>query len=173
VSAPLASLPLCRPCLSLSVALFEPDIPQNAGSVLRTCACFGVAAEIIEPAGFPFDERRFRRAGMDYLSAAVIRRHVDFAAFEVARRAAGRRLVLATTAGAVAHTAIAFRADDVLLFGRESAGVTAEVAAAADAAVRVPLAAGMRSLNVAVTASIVLAEALRQLGAFPQAAAGG
>ncbi len=146
----------------LILALFQPDIPQNAGTMLRTCACLGLGAAIVEPAGFPVSDRHFRRAGMDYLDAVDIARHVSFAAFEDWRRAAGRRLVLLTTQGAVPYTDFAFRPDDVVMVGRESAGAPADVHAAADARLVVPIRPALRSLNVAVAAAMVLGEALRQ-----------
>lgn len=146
----------------LILALFQPDIPQNAGTILRACACLGVGAAIVEPAGFPVSDRHFRRAGMDYLEHVDIARHVSFAAFEDWRRAAGRRLVLLTTRGAAPYTNFAFRADDVVMVGRESAGAPADVHAAADARLVVPIRPELRSLNVAVAAAMVLGEALRQ-----------
>jgi len=146
----------------LILALFQPDIPQNAGTMLRACACLGVGAAIVEPAGFPVSDRHFRRAGMDYLDHVDIARHVSFAAFEDWRRAAGRRLVLLTTQGATPYTAFAFRPDDVVMVGRESAGAPADVHAAADARLVVPIRPELRSLNVAFAAAMVLGEALRQ-----------
>ncbi len=151
----------------IRLALYQPDIPQNAGTIARLCACLGLALDIIEPAGFDVSDRNFRRAGMDYLERAAIARHASFEAFEAWRREAGARLVLATTRGAVAHTAFAYRPGDVLLFGRESAGVPDAVHQAADARIVIPVRPGLRSLNVAVAAGIVAAEALRQLDAFP------
>ncbi|MDE2361757.1 MAG: tRNA (cytidine(34)-2'-O)-methyltransferase [Hyphomicrobiales bacterium] len=148
----------------LVLALFQPDIPQNAGTMLRACACLGVGAAIVEPAGFPVSDRHFRRAGMDYLDHVDIHRHVSFAAFEDWRRAAKRRLVLLTTGAAVPYADFAFRPDDVLMVGRESAGVPEEVHAAADARIVIPIRAELRSLNVAVAAAMVLGEAIRQLG---------
>ncbi|MEI2733637.1 MAG: tRNA (cytidine(34)-2'-O)-methyltransferase [Rhodoblastus sp.] len=146
----------------LILALFQPDIPQNAGTILRACACLGVGAAIVEPAGFPVSDRHFRRAGMDYLDHVDIARHVSFAAFEDWRRAAGRRLVLLTTQGATPYTDFAYQPDDILMVGRESAGAPADVHAAADARIVVPIRPELRSLNVAVAAAMVLGEALRQ-----------
>lgn len=148
--------------MRLILALFQPDIPQNAGTILRACACLGVGAAIVEPAGFPVSDRHFRRAGMDYLDHVDIARHVSFAAFEDWRRAAGRRLVLLTTQGATPYTDFAYRPDDILMVGRESAGAPADVHAAADARIVVPIKPELRSLNVAVAAAMVLGEALRQ-----------
>ena len=147
----------------LILALYQPDIPQNAGTMLRACACLGVGAAIIEPAGFPTSDRHFRRAGMDYLDQVAIDRHVSFSAFEDWRRAAGRRLVLLTTAGAVRYDDFDYRPGDVLMVGRESAGVPPHVHEAADARIVIPIRAGLRSLNVAVAAAMVMGEALRQL----------
>ena len=147
---------------SLILALFQPDIPQNAGTMLRACACLGVGAAIVEPAGFPVSDRHFRRAGMDYLEHVDIARHVSFAAFEDWRRQAGRRLVLLTTQGATPYTEFDYRADDILMVGRESAGAPPDVHAAADARIVVPIRPELRSLNVAVAAAMVMGEALRQ-----------
>ena len=146
----------------LVLALFQPDIPQNAGTMLRACACLGLGAAIVEPAGFPVSDRHFRRAGMDYLDHVDIARHVSFPAFEDWRRQAGRRLVLLTTQGAVPYADFAFRPDDVLRVGPEWAGRPPEAHAAADARLVVPIRRELRSLNVAVAAAIVLGEALRQ-----------
>lgn len=154
----------------MRLALFEPDIPQNAGAILRLAACFGVAVDVIEPLGFLWDDRRLRRSGMDYLEGVDLRRHTSFAAYRADRAASAApgRLVLLTTRGAVRHVDYMYRPDDTLLLGRETVGVPESVHAAADAAVRVPLAPGMRSLNVALAAGIVLGEALRQTGQYPQ-----
>jgi len=149
--------------LPLTLALFQPDIAANAGAMLRTCACLGAEAAIIEPAGFPFSDRRFRRAGMDYLAALSIVRHASFARFEQWRAAVGHRLALLTTKGETALWDFAFRPGDVILVGRESAGVPDSVHAAADARIRIPIAPPLRSLNVAVAAALALGEARRQL----------
>ena len=151
----------------MRIALYEPDIPQNTGTILRLAACLGVAADIIEPAGFPVSDRAFRRAGMDYLEQVSIRRHDSWAAFEAWRQGAGLRLVLFTTRGGTPYVAHAFRADDVLLFGRESAGVPEAVHAAADARLVIPMRQGLRSLNIAMAAAMAVSEALRQTGGFP------
>jgi tRNA (cytidine/uridine-2'-O-)-methyltransferase len=151
----------------MRLALYQPDIPQNVGAALRLAACFKVPVDIVEPCGFPFDDKRLRRSAMDYGDAADLTRHVSWDAYLRGFRAQpGRRLVLLSTAGAVPHTDFTFHAQDTLLLGRESAGVPAEVHAAADARVRIPMAANMRSLNVVIAGSIVLAEALRQQGLF-------
>ncbi|GEP00744.1 tRNA (cytidine(34)-2'-O)-methyltransferase [Methylobacterium haplocladii] len=148
----------------LRLALYQPDIPQNTGTMLRMAACLGAAVEIIEPAGFDVSDRHLRRSGLDYLDHVAITRHRSWAAFEALRREAGIRLVLATTAGAVPYTAHAFRDSDCILVGRESAGVPEAVHAAADARVVVPIREGLRSLNVAVAAAMILGEAIRQVG---------
>ncbi|MDH3228750.1 MAG: tRNA (cytidine(34)-2'-O)-methyltransferase [Alphaproteobacteria bacterium] len=150
----------------MRLALYQPDIPQNTGAVLRLAACMGIGADIIEPCGFVWSDRHLRRAGMDYLDRVMLKRHESWPAFLQGRAGSGR-LVLLTTRGSIAHTEFAFRADDTLLLGRESAGVPDDVHAAADARIRVPLAAGARSLNVAMAAAMVLAEALRQCGGYP------
>jgi tRNA (cytidine/uridine-2'-O-)-methyltransferase len=152
----------------LRLALFEPDIPQNSGTILRLAACVGIGVDLIEPLGFALGDRSLRRAGLDYLEHAAMTRHASFAAFDAARRAAGRRLVLFSTKASDPYTGFAFRGSDVLLFGRESGGVTPSVRAAADAALRIPLLPERRSLNVAVAAAMALGEALRQTGGFPK-----
>jgi len=153
----------------MRLALFEPDIPQNTGAILRLAACLGVAVDIIEPCGFIWDDRRLRRAGMDYLEGVELARHVSLATYLAGRAAqpAPGRLVLLTTRGAVRHVDFAFLPGDSLVLGRESAGAPEALHQAADARVRVPLTPGMRSLNVALAASIVLGEALRQTHLYP------
>jgi tRNA (cytidine/uridine-2'-O-)-methyltransferase len=146
----------------MRIALYEPDIPQNTGTILRLAACLGVEAHLIEPAGFPTSDRAFRRAGMDYLDEVAIVRHASFPAFEDWRRSAGARLVLFTTRGDVPYLDHAFHPDDVLLFGRESAGVPDAVHAAAAARLVIPIRPGLRSLNVAVAAAMAIGEAVRQ-----------
>jgi len=148
----------------MRVALYQPDIPQNAGAIIRLCACLDVPLDVIEPAGFVFTTRELRRAALDYAPLADVVRHVSWEAF-LARRTG--RLVLLTTRASDRHLDFAFAADDVLLFGRESAGVPDSVHAAADARLRIPLAPRARSLNLAVAAGMVLGEALRQTGGFP------
>ncbi len=150
---------------SLTLALFEPDIAANAGAMLRTCACLGADAAIIEPAGFVFSDRRFRRSGMDYLADLAIARHNSFSAFEAWRAQHQRRLLLLTTKADSLLWDFCFRADDVLLVGRESAGVPPAVAEAADVRLRIPVRPPLRSLNVGVAAAIALGEATRQLRA--------
>ena len=151
----------------MRLALYQPDIPQNAGTLMRLCACLGVEVDIVEPAGFALGDRALRRAGLDYLDHAAVRRHASFAAFEAWRRPEGLRLVLLSTRAATAYWAFAFAPSDVLMVGRESAGVPEHVHDAADARLRVPMRPGLRSLNVAVAAAMVLGEALRQTRGFP------
>jgi len=155
----------------MRIALFEPDIPQNTGTILRLSACLGLETHIIEPAGFPISDRAFRRAGMDYLDRVSITRHPSWAAFEAWRSAAGARLVLFTTRASMPYLDHAFRRGDVLLFGRESAGVPERVHAAADARLMIPMQEGMRSLNVAIAAAMAVGEALRQTGGLLGASA--
>jgi tRNA (cytidine/uridine-2'-O-)-methyltransferase len=150
----------------MRLALFQPDNPQNAGALVRLAACFGVPLDVIEPCGFPWDDRRLKRVAMDYVGLTPIVRHASWARFNAAR--AGR-LVLLTTAGTLRYDRFAFRPDDVLMVGRESAGAPPEVHAAADARLVIPLAPGARSLNVATAAAIALAEAKRQAEIMPEA----
>ncbi len=150
----------------MRLALYQPDIPQNTAAVLRLCACLGVPVDIIEPCGFVLDDRRMRRVGMDYLDKVDIERHASWNAFRSGLGAANR-LVLLTTGGEIPHTGFAYQVDDILLFGRESAGVPAAVHEAAQARLKVPLRPGLRSLNVAMTAAMVLGEALRQTDGYP------
>jgi tRNA (cytidine/uridine-2'-O-)-methyltransferase len=148
----------------MRIALYQPDIPQNTGTILRMCACMGVPADIIAPAGFDFSDRALRRAGLDYLDRADLVRHAswdDFVATRASQALCGR-LVLLTTRAEVEYTNFRFAASDTLLLGRESAGVPDDVHVAADARLRIPVRPGFRSLNVAVAAAMVLGEALRQ-----------
>ena len=150
----------------MRIALYEPDIPQNAGTILRMAACLGIEAHIIEPAGFPTTDRAFRRAGMDYLDQVALVRHATFDAFERWRALESARLILLTTHAGRPYLDFAFRPGDVLLFGRESTGVPDEIHRAADARLVIPMRAGLRSLNVAVAAAMVVGEALRQTGSI-------
>src|SRR5262249_31695103 len=147
-----------------------PDIPQNTGTILRMAACFAVAADIIGPAGFDMTDRALRRAGLDYLDHVSLTRHESWDAFVSWRQAVTPypRLVLLTSAASDTLSEFRFAADDILLLGRESAGVPAAVHASADARVRIPIRVGLRSLNIAVAAAIALGEALRQTGQFPK-----
>ena len=165
----------CRkkaPCVAepskVRLALYQPDIPQNLGASLRLAACLGVAVDIIEPCGFPLTDKALRRTAMDYGENVETVRHDGWSAFQESRRALGGRLVLFTTKGAVTLDRHAFEPDDILLFGRESAGVPDDVHAAADARVRIALSPNTRSLNVAMSAGIALWEALRQTGQLPR-----
>ena len=153
--------------MPIRVALFEPDIPQNTGTILRLCACLGVEAHLIEPAGFPISDRAFRRAGMDYLDHVTVNRHPSWTAFEDWRRDAGLRLILFTTRATTPYISHAFGEREILLFGRESAGVPERVMAAADARLNIPMREGLRSINVAMAAAMAIGEAARQAGAFP------
>lgn len=148
----------------MRLALFEPDIPQNTGALLRLAACFGLGVDVIFPCGFILDDTRLRRAGMDYIDRVDLRRHSSWAAYREAPRAG--RLILLTTRAAEPYHQFAFRPDDTLLLGRESSGVPAHVHDAADCRLVIPLRPGLRSLNVAMAAAIVAAEAQRQFG-FP------
>jgi tRNA (cytidine/uridine-2'-O-)-methyltransferase len=155
--------------IPMRLVLYEPDIAPNAGTMMRLAACLGVALDLIEPSGFVLDDRRLRRAAMDYLDRLELKRHTSFAAFQSWRKAEmpQGRLVLLTTQAPLAYVDFAFRAEDLLMVGRESAGVPEPVHAASDARVRIPLAPGARALNVALAAAMVLGEALRQNHRFP------
>jgi tRNA (cytidine/uridine-2'-O-)-methyltransferase len=146
----------------MRLALYQPDIPQNAGTLMRTAACLGVSVDLIGPAGFNMSDRAFKRAGLDYLDHVAISRHDSFATFQAARAPAAR-LILLTSKAADDYLDFRFRTDDILMLGRESAGVPDAVHAVVDARVRIVLQPGLRSLNVAVAGAMVLGEALRQL----------
>jgi tRNA (cytidine/uridine-2'-O-)-methyltransferase len=148
----------------LRIALYQPDIAGNTGAILRLGACLGIGVDIIEPAGFDMSDRALRRAGMDYLEIAALTRHLDFAAFESWRRGEARRLVLFSTKSAQRYTDFAFAESDVLLFGRESAGVPEDAHEAANARLLIPMPGGGRSLNVALAAAMGAGEAIRQIG---------
>ena len=148
----------------MRIALFQPDIPRNAAAVIRLGACLGVPVDIIQPCGFLFSDTGFRRTGMDYVELADVLQHASWEAFLAARRG---RIVLMTTKARLAYTEFSFRESDIILLGRESAGVPDAVHAAADARLRIPLRPGLRSLNVAMTAAMALGEALRQTGLSP------
>jgi tRNA (cytidine/uridine-2'-O-)-methyltransferase len=150
----------------MHIALYEPDIPQNTGTILRLAACLGLEAHLIGPAGFPSTDRAFRRAGMDYLDHVRLTRHASWEAFGAWRKVAGARLILFTTRGSLCYLDHAFRAGDVLLFGRESAGVPEAVHAAADARLVIPMRPSLRSINVAVACAMAVGEAMRQTNGF-------
>lgn len=152
----------------MRLALYEPDIPPNVGTLIRLGACLGVPVHIIEPCGFPWSDRDLKRAAMDYGALADVTRHASWAAFKGTRTAASR-LILLTTKTHNSFMDFTFRSGDTLLIGRESAGVPAEVHDAADGRVTIPMRPPARSLNMAVAASMVLTEALRQTGGFPAA----
>jgi tRNA (cytidine/uridine-2'-O-)-methyltransferase len=156
----------------MEIALYEPDIPQNTGTIVRLGACLGVPVHIIGPAGFPANERAFRRAGLDYIDHARLVDHVSFAAFEEWRKQEKRRLILLSTKAETPYVEFAYSSRDILLCGRESSGVPDSVHAAADGRVRVPIRPQLRSLNVAIALAMVFGEALRQTGGFPNAETG-
>ncbi|MBE1706408.1 MULTISPECIES: tRNA (cytidine(34)-2'-O)-methyltransferase [Mesorhizobium] len=148
----------------LRIALYQPDIAGNTGTILRFAACLGLGVDIIEPAGFPLSDKALKRAGMDYLEMAALTRHVDWNAFEDWRKKDGRRLVLLSTKAANPYTNFSFADGDILLFGRESAGVPDPVHQAADARLTIPMQGSARSINVALSVAMVAGEAIRQLG---------
>ncbi|MCB1487539.1 MAG: tRNA (cytidine(34)-2'-O)-methyltransferase [Bauldia sp.] len=157
----------------VSIALYQPDIPQNAGNILRLAACLGMSAHVIGPAGFDFSDRSLRRAGMDYLGEVEIVRHSGWTEFRTWQAGSGSRLVLITTLGTSNYTDFAYAPTDILLFGRESAGVPESVHQSADARLLIPMRPGLRSLNVASAAAMVAGEALRQTGGLAVALVGG
>lgn len=146
----------------LRIALYQPDIPGNTGTILRLAACLGLSVDIIEPAGFDISDRNLKRSGMDYLASVALTRHVNWQRFDEWRREDGRRLVLASTKAALPYTRFEFRPGDILLFGRESAGVPDHVHETADARILIPMMAGQRSINVAMSAAMIAGEALKQ-----------
>jgi tRNA (cytidine/uridine-2'-O-)-methyltransferase len=151
----------------IEIALYQPDIPPNAATIMRMAACFGLKVRIIEPAGFTWSDSSLKRAGMDYLDRALVIRDASWAAFREATK--DQRLLLASTKAELPYTDFAFRPGDILLMGREGSGVPSEVHAAADARLLIPLRQGLRSLNVALACAMITGEALRQMGGFPQA----
>lgn len=155
-----------RPMNELRIALYQPDIPGNTGTILRLAACLGLAVDIIEPAGFDLSDRNLKRAGMDYIAAVTMTRHVNWERFETWRSSTGRRLVLASTKAAVPYTRFMFKPDDILLLGRESAGVPDQVHERADARILIPMAPGQRSLNIAMAGAMIVGEAIRQTDAL-------
>lgn len=146
-----------------SIALYQPDMPQNCGAIMRLCACFGVPLDLIEPFGFVWDDAKVKRVAMDYINFVNMTRHKDWEAFRAAKQ--GKRLILLSTKAAVPYTDFKYQAGDILMLGRESAGVPDEVHEQVDARVVIPLQKGLRSLNVGMSAAIVLSEALRQIKA--------
>ena len=154
----------------MRLALYQPDIPQNTGTILRLAACLNVPVDVIGPTGFDMSDRSLKRAGLDYLDHVSLTRHTSFTAFEEARRGLSPvpRLVLLTSHGAISHLDFGFLPGDILMLGRESAGVPDAVHAIVDGRVRIPMQPGLRSLNIAVAAAIVLGEGLRQTGGFSQ-----
>jgi tRNA (cytidine/uridine-2'-O-)-methyltransferase len=148
---------------SLRIALYQPDIPGNTGTILRLAACLGLAVDIIEPAGFDLSDKNLKRAGMDYIASVTLTRHVNWVRFEAVRLHEGRRLVLASTKAAEPYTQFSFQPNDTLLFGRESAGVPDHVHDRADSRIIVPMVEGQRSLNVAMSVAMIAGEALRQV----------
>lgn len=151
----------------MRIALYQPEIAGNVGAILRLAACFSVPVDIIMPTGFAFSDARLKRAAMDYGEAAEVVRHVNFAAFDELRRAQGRRLLLMSAHASQRLPDVTFQDNDVLLMGSESAGVPDDVRDMADIRVRIPMAPGFRSLNIAVSTGIAIGEALRQTGKFP------
>ena len=147
-----------------TLVLYQPDIAQNAGAMMRLAACMGIALEVIEPCGFVWDIKRMRRSGMDYLDKVEIRRHQSYADFA----ATGRRVVVFSTKASLPYTQFSFQPGDALMVGRESAGIPDEIAASAHARILIPMVPGLRSLNVALTAAMAVGEALRQLNCFPE-----
>ena len=151
----------------IRIALYQPDIACNTGTILRLAACLGFAVDIIEPAGFDLSDRNLKRAGMDYLATSKLTRHVNWQQFEEWRDTTGRRLILASTKAALPYTNVAYAKDDILLFGRESAGVPDHVHNSSDERVLIPMVEGQRSINLAVSVAMVTGEALRQTNSFP------
>ncbi len=151
----------------MRLALYQPDIPQNTGTMLRLAACMNIGVDIIEPCGFILDDKRMRRAGMDYLHRVDLTRHASWETFKKARLENGARLILLSTKAAIPYTQFQYRTDDILLLGRESQGVPDDVHDHADARLIIPMSEGMRSINVAISGAMVLGEALRQTNSFP------
>ncbi|NVD38684.1 tRNA (cytidine(34)-2'-O)-methyltransferase [Ensifer sp. HO-A22] len=147
----------------LRIALYQPDIPGNTGTILRLAACLGLSVDVIEPAGFDLSDRNLKRAGMDYIASVALTRHINWERFEAWRASTGRRLVLASTKAAEPYTRFQFLPDDILLFGRESAGVPDHVHDRAEGRILIPMAEGQRSLNVAMSAAMIAGEAIRQV----------
>jgi len=151
----------------MDIALYQPDIPQNTGAILRLAACMNIGVHVIAPSGFDMTERALRRAGLDYIDHARIRRHSSFEAFNAWREEEQNRLIVLTTQAETPYSALTYQRTDILLLGRESGGAGDDVHAAADARVLVPMARGRRSLNIVTAAAMVLGEGLRQTDGFP------
>jgi tRNA (cytidine/uridine-2'-O-)-methyltransferase len=147
----------------LRIALYQPDIPGNTGTILRMAACLGLSVDVIEPAGFDMSDRALRRAGMDYTEQASLTRHRTWQHFLEWKSSQDRRLVLASTKASISYRRFEFRANDILLFGRESAGVPLDVHDAAEARLCIPMVEGQRSLNLAISTALIAGEALRQI----------
>ena len=152
--------------MPVDLALYQPDIANNTGTLIRLGACLGTVIHLIHPTGFPFSPKALARAGLDYVDHATVREHVSWTAFDQWRREANRRLVLLTTKADISAYAVDYRSDDILMVGRESAGVPDAVAAACDLRLRIPMRDGLRSINVALAATLVLGEAKRQTDGF-------
>lgn len=152
--------------MTVDLALYQPDIAQNTGTLIRLGACLGAPVHIIHPTGFPFSRRELKRGGLDYLEHAEIVEHDSYDHFDRWRRGAGRRVVLLTTKSSQSAYAFSYTDGDILMLGRESAGVPEAVAAAADARIRIPMRPGLRSINVAITGAMILGEAFRQTNTF-------
>ncbi len=150
--------------MTISIALYQPDIPGNTGTILRMAACFDLEVHVIEPAGFDLSDRALKRAGMDYLEQATLRRHLNWQAFVEDCRAKDRRIILFSTKSKTPYVRFAFQMNDVLLFGRESSGVPDDVRRRADSALVIPMRPDRRSLNLALSVAMATGEALRQLG---------
>ncbi len=156
--------------MTLCIALYQPDIPGNTGTIIRTAACLGLTVHIIEPAGFDLSDRALKRSGMDYVEQAALTRHLNWEAFDAWRKAEKRRLVLASTKAATSYTKFEFQQNDILLFGRESSGVPESIHNSANERIIVPMLQGRRSLNLAVSVGMIAGEALRQMAIFQQTA---
>lgn len=152
----------------MRLAVYEPDIAQNTATILRLCACLGIEAHLIGPAGFPMTDRAFRRAGMDYLDLVTLELHDSWAAFDDWRRANDLRLILLSTKADASYLDCSFGTGDIVMVGRESAGVPDTVHAAADLRLKIPMRPGLRSINVAMSAALVCGEVLRQTNGFPR-----
>jgi tRNA (cytidine/uridine-2'-O-)-methyltransferase len=156
------------PALSLDLALYQPDIAQNTGTLIRLCACMGLTLHVIHPAGFPISPKTLARAGLDYVEHASLKEHDSFEAFDAWRIGAGRRLVLLTTKSSQSAYEVEYKAGDILMLGRESAGVPDAVADRSDVRIRIPMRPGLRSINVALAGSMIVGEAMRQIGRFTE-----